>query len=77
MPPDNGSTWSLARSRELGELEQLVGAAADLGAAEPEVAPVDHQVLADRQFQVERVLLGHDAEAGPDLRAVCPRGPGP
>ena len=42
----------------------------DLAALEPEVAPVDEEVLADRQVLVERVVLGHDAEARADGRAV-------
>ncbi len=56
--------------RELGEVEQLVGAAGAFRAAEAEVPAVDHEVLADRELVVERVLLGHDAEARPDLRTV-------
>ena len=56
---------------ELDELEQLVGPRASSSfAREPEVAAVDDDVLADRQLQVERVLLGHDAEPAADLHAV-------
>ena len=55
------------------EVEQLVSAAVDLGPLQPEVAAVDHEVLADRQLGVERVLLGHDAETGADLGPVARR----
>ena len=55
---------------ELHELEELLGAPADLGARQVEVAAVDHEVVEDGQLGVEAVLLGHDAEAGPDARAV-------
>ena len=70
IPPDSCSTWSLGALGELGELEQLVGARRALRARQPEVAAVDQQVLADGQLGVERVLLRHDAEPRPDLRAV-------
>src|SRR6266545_2036618 len=55
---------------ELDELEQFVGALAELRPRQPEVAAVDDDVLADRQLEVERVLLRDDAEARADLRAV-------
>ena len=42
----------------------------DLGAGKVEVAPVDQEVLFHGQFGVEVVLLGDDAEAGPDRRAM-------
>jgi hypothetical protein len=58
---------------ELGEVEQVVRATGALRAAQAEVAPVQHEVLAHRQLVVERVLLGHDPEAGTDLRAVAVR----
>ena len=62
---------------QLGELEQLVRPPADLRPAQTEVAAVDREVLADRQFGVQGVLLGHDAQACPDLRAMDGRGPCP
>ena len=58
---------------QLGELEQLVGALADVGARQAEVAPVDEQVLADLELHVEVVGLRHDAELGADLGAVLVR----
>ena len=55
---------------ELHELEQLVGPFADHAPREVEVAAVDEEVVAHGELEVERVLLGHDAEAGADARAV-------
>ena len=55
---------------QLHEVEQLVGALADELAGQVEVAPVDEEVVADRQLQVEAVLLGHDPEPAPDLGAL-------
>jgi hypothetical protein len=55
---------------QLRELEQLVGPAVDLRPLEPEVATVDHEVLADGQLGVKGVLLRHDAEAGADVGPV-------
>ena len=68
MPPDRGSTLSSARSLELDELEQLVGALAELGARQAEVTAVDDDVLAHGQLHVERVLLRDDAQACADAR---------
>ena len=70
IPPESGSTRESRRSRELHELEQLLGPAPDLGAGQVEVAPVDHEVVPDRELGVEVVLLRHDAEPAADLRAV-------
>ena len=70
IPPDSGSTLSFARSRELDELEELVGPRAQLLARNAEVAAVDDDVLADGQLHVERVLLRHDPEPSADLHAV-------
>ena len=77
MPPDSGSTSSLARSVELHELEQLGGPPPRLAVREVEVAPVDDEVLEDRQLHVERVLLGYDAEACADRASRAWRGPCP
>ena len=55
---------------ELRELEELVGPARGLGSLEAEVPAVDHEVVADGDLGVERVLLGHDAEAAADPRTV-------
>ena len=55
---------------QLHELEQLVGPLADELAGQVEVAPVDEEVVADRQLQVEAVLLRHDPEPAPDLGAL-------
>ena len=55
---------------QLDELEQLVGPLADDVPRQVEVPPVDEDVVAHRQLEVERVLLRHDAETGSDARAV-------
>ena len=68
IPPDSVSTRLFARSLELHELEQLAGPLGRRPARQPEVAPVDDEVLPDRQLDVEAVLLRHDAEPRPDLR---------
>ena len=70
IPPDSGSTWSSARSVSWAKSSSSSARRRDLGPRQPEVPPVDEQVLADRQLGVERVLLGHDAEARADLRAL-------
>ena len=70
MPPDSGSTLSCAPLGELGELEQLVGPGAHLGAGEAEVPPVDPEVLLDGEVLVEDVALRAHAEPGPDRRPV-------
>ena len=56
--------------RELDEVEQLPGARPRLRVRQVEVAPVDEQVLLDRELHVQAVLLGHDTEAGADRGAV-------
>ena len=63
----------LAAVGQLDELEQLLGAARDDVAREPEEAPVDLQVLADEQLEVEVVLLRDDAQPLPDRRPVLLR----
>ena len=55
---------------ELGEVEQLLGPLADDPPGQVEVAAVDHQVVENGELEVERVLLGHDADAAPDARSV-------
>ena len=60
---------------QLGELEQLLGPLPDHLLGQVEVAPVDHEVVEHRQLEVERVLLGDQAHAGPDARRR--RWPGP
>ena len=83
-PRDREPTLHPARQRvhlvvgplgELGELEQLLGSLADDAAGQVEVPAVDHEVVEDGQLEVERVLLGHDADPAPDLSTR--RGPGP
>ena len=56
--------WPSALSVSCDELEQLVGARADLAARQPEVAAVDDEVVADGELGVEGVLLRADAEPG-------------
>ena len=56
--------------QELDELEQPVGLLPRLRARHPEVARVDHEVVADRELGVERVLLRDDAQPAADARAV-------
>ena len=86
MPPDSGSTLSFARSVSWANSSSSSAAARGLGPRQAEVPAVDHEVVADRELGVERVLLGHDAEAAADPRAVgvgvevedaaaCPRSP--
>ena len=58
---------------ELGELEQLVGALAQMLERQAEVAAVDDEVLAHPQLGVEVVGLRHDAEVRPDGGAVIVR----
>ena len=70
MPPERSSTFAFARSDELRELEQLVGALGDLPVRHAEVAAVDDEVVADSQLHVEVVLLRDDAELSADLGAA-------
>ena len=70
MPPESGSTLSFARSVSCANSRSSSARLPRLGPRQPEVAPVDHEVVADRELRVERVLLGHDAEAAADPRAV-------
>ena len=63
--------------RQLHEVEELVHALPDHRPRQVEVPTVDRQVLADGQLHVQRVLLGHDADAGADPRAVDRAGPCP
>ena len=60
---------------ELGELEQLLGSLADHAAGQVEVAAVDHEVVEHGELEVEGVLLGDEADAAPDGRAVARPGP--
>ena len=53
MPPDSGSTSSLARSASCTNSSSSVGARPRLGVGQVEVAPVDDQVLLDRQLHVQ------------------------
>ncbi len=55
---------------ELDELQQLVGPGPARLPGQPEVAPVDDEVVPDGQFAVQAVLLRHDAQAGADRRTV-------
>ena len=58
---------------ELGEVEELVGALTDHRPRQPEVAPVDVEVLLHGDLHVEVVLLRAVAEAGPHRCAVGDR----
>ena len=71
MPPDSGSTLSLARSVSWANSSSSSPRRARLLARQPEVPAVDHEVVLDRQLRVQRVLLGHDAEAPADPRPVA------
>ena len=53
----------LALAREAGELEQPRDARLDHAAGDPEVAPVDPQVLGDGEVGIEVVHLRDDADA--------------
>src|SRR5207342_2105098 len=55
---------------QLDEVQQLVDPRLQLAPGEPEVAAVDEHVFADRELEVERVLLRDDAEPRPDLRPL-------
>ena len=59
--------------RELHELEQFGGPLPDDAPGQPEVPAVDEQVLPDGQLDVQRVVLRHHSEPGPDRRAVPDR----
>ena len=58
---------------ELDELEEAVGPLPHDRAGQVEIAPVDEQVLADRELDVEGVLLRHDPQPTPDPRPVGDR----
>jgi len=70
QPATEGLHRLVRAFRQLGELEQLVRPATALRTRQAEIPTVEDEVLADRQLRVERVLLRHDAEPCPDLRAV-------
>ena len=70
MPPDSAAMRLAAVVAQLGEADQLVGAALRPRGADAEVAGVDDQVLLDAQIGVEAVLLLHDAE--PRLDGAAP-----
>jgi hypothetical protein len=72
-PPGQIVDLALAPVGELCELEQFVSARAEVFERQPEVAAVDDEVLADAQFGVEVVGLGHDAQVRPDGGAVVVR----
>ena len=69
IPPDSGSTWSLARSVSWANSSSSSARRPTSARLQTEVAAVDRQVLADRQLDVEGVLLGHDAEVAPGSAA--------
>ena len=69
MPPESGSTRSLAPVGELHERRAAPRPARGSRPRQVEVAPVDQQVVADGQLGVEAVLLRHHAEAGTGSRA--------
>ena len=70
IPPDSGSTGSLARSVSWANSSSSSARRPTSARLEPEVAAIDRQVLADGQLGVQGVLLRDDAEASPDLRSV-------
>ena len=55
---------------QLDELEQLGGAPTRLGARQVEVAAIDDEVVEHRELEVEGVLLGYDAQPGPDRGTI-------
>ena len=81
-PGDRQAALHAARKRlnqvarpvtQLHEVEQLHRPAARLGVRQVEVATVDEQVLEHRQLCVERVRLGHHAQAAADARPMVVR----
>ncbi len=61
---------SFAAVCELREVEQPFGSLSDQLSREVEVAAVDHQVVEDRELQVEAVFLRYEPDAAPDARTV-------
>ena len=59
--------------RQLDEFEKLVRATAGLAIGQSEIAAVDHQVLADAELRVERILLRDNADPSADPRTVPAR----
>ena len=57
-----GHHAGLAPAGEVEALQQLVGRGAGVAARHPEEAPVEVEVLPDREGAVERVVLGDDAD---------------
>ena len=70
MPPERSSTLAPGLVGQADELEQLVGPPPPVVAGQPEVAPVDREVLPHGQLRIQGVVLGADAEPGADLRPV-------
>ena len=78
-PGDGEAALHAARQRldlvigplgQLHEVQQPRRALGDDGPRQAEVPAVDQEVLPDGQLHVQGVLLRHDAEPGPDRRAV-------
>ena len=55
---------------QFGELEQLSGSLRDIRLGQPEIAPVDLQVLQDAELGVEGIVLRYDPKPRADLAAV-------
>ena len=70
IPPDRVSTLVSALSTSCAKSSSSVGPAPALRFPDPEVPPVDNQVLPHGEFLVEIVLLRHDAEPAADLHAI-------
>ena len=67
MPPESRSTGVVGAVGERHEAEQLVRAPGRLGPRDVEVAREDQEVLAHGQLEVERGVLGDDAEVALQL----------
>ena len=74
MPPESRSTWSSARSESAIRSSSSSARRAASGPRDVEVAREDQQVLAHRQLEVERGLLGDDAELALQLPRAARRG---